>query len=506
VAAIDHNVFQDLVAPRPQGEPTLNLLDDWVLEAVELCITEEVHAEIDGCDDTALRKRMLTHAGSYRVIGQRDDNWRSLTASVARLAPDAGGADHRHVARAVSAGALYFVTRDEDLVRAADGLHTEFGVRVIRPEQLVVHLDLRRAHERYEPESLHATPITAVAACGIDQEECVRAFLNHRNGERTHELREALRRAMASSDEFYIRVFRADDGDLLGLLVMGQQGDLIDVPVMRVAGAGRLSTALARQLAFLGRQFAADNGCRSVTVSDPAPSGAVEGALPAEAYVKHGARWSCELVFGIVDADEMVDPDGINDRSADVARLERTLWPAKLRGGGLRTFMVPIRPAWAEALFDTKLAASTLFGRPLELGLGREHVYYRSPGAAGGIAAPARLLWYVSGQSRFHDVGHIRAVSQLVDVVTGAPESLHRRFSRLGVWDLQQVKAAADSNGRVMALRFVDTEVLERPLDLETLVALFGETGEVFTPPQSPRLAPEHTFCLLYQRASAYGD
>ena len=82
--------------------------------------------------------------------------------------------------------------------------------------------------------------------------------------------------------------------------------------------------------------------------------------------------------------------------------------------------------------------------------------------------------------------------------------TLYRRFARLGVWSEQQVCDAADANNTVMALRFVDTEVFERPLDLPTLREIDREAGSIFTAPQSPHRVPERMFCLLYQRASAY--
>jgi hypothetical protein len=48
----------------------------------------------------------------------------------------------------------------------------------------------------------------------------------------------------------------------------------------------------------------------------------------------------------------------------------------------------------------------------------------------------------------------------------GRPRTLHQRFARLGVWTEQQVCDAANANNTVMALRFTDTEVFERPLAL----------------------------------------
>jgi len=178
----------------------------------------------------------------------------------------------------------------------------------------------------------------------------------------------------------------------------------------------------------------------------------------------------------------------------------------KITGGELATFMISVHPVWAEQLFDTNLAAATLFGRRLDLGLSREHVYYRGAGWAGGLAHPARILWYVKGGTPGHPVGHLRATSQLAEVVVGRPRTLHQRFARLGVWTEQQVCDAASENNTVMALRFTDTEVFERPLDLTTLNQVYQTAGGTFRAPQSPQRVGEHMFCLLYRRASAHAS
>ena len=240
-----------------------------------------------------------------------------------------------------------------------------------------------------------------------------------------------------------------------------------------------------------------------MVLTDPTPSAAVVRSLPAENYVAtDDGRYVCEVERGIDTASELVRAAG----PVAAAALERQRWPKKVCGAGLQTFMVAIHPSWAEQLFDTNLAAGTLFGRSVDLGLSREHVYYRRPGAAGGMTTPARILWYVKGGVPAHQVGHLRAVSLLEEIVVGRPRVLYKRFARLGVWTERQVMKATNANQEVMALRFTDTEVLANPLELDELRRLYAQTGSTFTAPQSPRRVPEHTFRLLYTRASAYAS
>lgn len=284
-------------------------------------------------------------------------------------------------------------------------------------------------------------------------------------------------------------------------------GDTLCVDLMRVAGADRTSYAVARQLAFLQRQEMA-NSRRSgeVVVRDPNLSAAVRDALEIEGYEHADGLWTSAIRRGLRTVADFEEASGIGDSGLSLfaAAVERRLWPVKVTGAGLPTFVVPIRPAWAAQLFDSTLAARTLFGREAGLGLSREHVYYRKPRNANGIAAPTRILWYVSGRGHGQPEGSIRAVSQLAEVVVGRPLTIHERFSRLGVFDVDQVRGAADSSGRVMALRFTDTELLARPIMLSELRSIAQSEGASFVAPMSPRRIDEGLFERLYRQASAY--
>jgi predicted nucleic acid-binding protein/GNAT superfamily N-acetyltransferase len=506
IAVIDNNVFKDLISSRSQGRATRRLLDDWVAELVELCVTDELLHEINNCEDQAMRADMQRHASGYRLIAAPPTEWEELVDVVGRLAPAAGEADHRHIARAVAADAAYFATRDDEILEAADRLSEALRIAIVRPEMLILALDRLRSSGPYEPEALQATSVIGIRAADIDQNAFVSAFLNYGAGERAVDLRDVLRPALAAPDTNDVRVFAHADGTLRGALILATSADQVTVKLVRASASDRVGRAIARQLAFLPRQLAATRGGSQVVITDTNPSAVVVRSLSEEGYVQAAdGRWACGVQHGVVVADASM-PTSDAARRAAAAERERHLWPLKVTGAGLPCFMLSINATWAAELFDTTLAAATLFGRPLELGLSREHVYYRGPGWPGGIAHPARLLWYVTGGAPGHPIGHLRAVSQLAEVVVGRPRTLHQRFARLGVWNEQKVCSAADAKNTVMALRFVDTEVFDQPLDLPTLRQLHDGAGLTFAAPQSPRRVPEHMFCLLYQRASAYAS
>ncbi len=229
-------------------------------------------------------------------------------------------------------------------------------------------------------------------------------------------------------------------------------------------------------------------GLAQVVVEDSHLSPTVPSALESEAYVDGEGSWRACVERGLRTL--------AGTRRSEAGRIERVRWPRKVLGAGLPTYAVAIQPAFAERLFDTRLAEETLFRRDLSLGLGREQVYYRKPNPGAFMSAPGRILWYVSGGRPGHQVGEIRAISQLAEVVVDGPDVLCRRFERLGVWSFRQVSEVADRNGRVMALRVTDTELLRRPLELPEIQTACEEIGRTFRHPQAPIELDEQVFEL----------
>ena len=78
--------------------------------------------------------------------------------------------------------------------------------------------------------------------------------------------------------------------------------------------------------------------------------------------------------------------------------IEKALSPAKIVDLDIPAYIVPIQPGWAMHFFDVEIASQTLFGANPELAMKAENVYYKSINPR--LLNPARILWYVSDDSR----------------------------------------------------------------------------------------------------------
>jgi len=503
IAALDHNVFLDLhidVDERPQAAESKYLQEEWVADFVELCVTDEVFHEIYGHPDPEEQSVAWQWVDPYRNISKSNDGWKDLKAQVAVLAPKVGEADHHHVARAAAAGADYLVSRDKDLLDAAEAIEGALGLMVLSPAALIVRLDRVRADDPYQPVALQGTQLTQLSPTEDLQGEVLSALLNNPDGERRTDLAARLRPILADRENHDVQVVKGMDERIIAGFARQTVDQRLTIPFIRATRQPG-SNVVARQLVFAQRKRAADLRLGEVQITDPNPSKDVREALKAEHFEESPDGWISRVKRGLVDISRV---DLQHPSPMTPSEYEDRFWPVKILGGGVRTYLVPIKGPFAEELLDPRLAERSLFPRKLGLGLNREHVYYRNPQNDRGIAAGDRILWYVSGGLPAYRRGSVRAISQVADVVIGRPRTLHARFERFGVYSLEQVLECADRNGHVMALRFVNTEVLERPLVLDELEALWTEQDESFPAPQSPTLIGEHMFCLLYQRSSAY--
>ena len=196
--------------------------------------------------------------------------------------------------------------------------------------------------------------------------------------------------------------------------------------------------------------------------------------------------------------DGLFAPTG-DDLVHRAALAERWFEPFVVVGAGIPAYYVPIRHGWATDLVDVGLAADQLLQRPWRLGLRRELVYYRSPLNSRGIAAPARLVWYVSGSGP--GAGNVRGVSHLTDVAVDEPKRLYQRFRALGVWAERDVQMAAGKGPKAMALRFTATRRVG-PLPLRDYEGLMAPTKPFL---QSIHPIDEHTFVRILDYGPPHG-
>jgi GNAT superfamily N-acetyltransferase/predicted nucleic acid-binding protein len=514
-AAIDTNILRDLTeAGRTNADESNALLADYLVGLLEIVRTAALDVELDRMD-VGLRSRCTRRAQlllSVRsdpatraeIVDELQQHTRRLDPNNPRDAQDL--LDLHHVADAIAAGLNVLITNDQALTRIYGTVALQHGLRIMRPADVVVHIDELAHAESYRPASLLDTGYVE-RLIGSGEGDAVQPLRNQRTGERPRELSKTMvDLALTNAQRF--GVYRSS-GEIVACFATTSTPDVLQVPLLRVINQP-LGDTLARQLLFQVRQSARDSAQSVIQLIDQhlSPQARLaaindgfqeaRGILCGYALTAIGLAPEVERA-AIAAARVAGLPEPVPLRSGmpavAAAELERIWWPAKILDSQLPSYLVPIRQAFSADLLGVPAG---ILPRHDTLGISREHVYYRRPG---GIKphAPARLLWYMSegGNTVTHPAAVI-ACSQLDAVITAAPDELHDRFQHLGVWSKATVHQAA-RDGLAQALRFTNTEVFPQPIPRGRFRQLARENGSADNAPQSPTRISPALFAALYQ-------
>jgi GNAT superfamily N-acetyltransferase len=491
VAAIDANIFFDLVTARSQGDESRALNADWLQPELELCVADEIYHEINRGDDESERRRCRERCNNFRVLTPTDDRFLRKQAEVKALFGDGTSvqekSDRAHLAKAAATGVQVFLTRDEELLQRAEEIHERVGLEVMRPSSLIGRIDELRRSAAYEPAKLAGSSITLKRMVASEVEDLPSQLSMGVRGEKLADFRRTLRSMLAYPDRNDAFVVR--DGTVTLAVITFSRINPHTITVARIrVQPGSLNQTLGRHLVLRSIQEAIDRKATWVRVEDNYLTTELESALAEHSFFRTKRAWvRCamrvsgnlnEVITKLLAAEGGLaedvaaissEIDRLRSEPAALAQeLERVFWPAKVYHSGIKTFAVAIHPKWAQHFFDSQIAGQELFGADPWLALNREHVYYRSANRC-GLTAPARVLWYVTKDGDFEGSMSIRACSRLVGIEVDKPKPLFRRYERLGVYVWQNIFATADNSidNDIMALRFVDTEVFTRPITLK---------------------------------------
>ncbi|MCF3173945.1 GNAT family N-acetyltransferase [Streptomyces sioyaensis] len=503
VVTVDHGVFADLRGRSPASEAAQSraLEAGWLADLIEFAFTPQLLHDLRAIADTAERKhqraashglRRVTPDAEAVALRCHEMLEAARTAEVHDLPAESELMPRlQYVAETSCAGLQVLVTRDPLLMQLADVAWSIARVKVVAPSAVTLHVDELRQAQMYRPADLMGTEFRVSKVSPRAEAELV-AFFDQSGGDSGSAFAKRLQALAADTVVWNRELLRDGQGRPVALYAWAMDGRTLSVPVLRTA-AHPLEETLARQLLFSLKRLGRECGAQAVRVTDAFPSPATKTAAGDDGFFEHDGGLASLLVDVGGTAQEVAAVAGETARElgreetaleaglpAEVAGfVERAWWPAKVMDSLMPSFLVPIEPRWSTELFNTP---ATLLPRPDELGISREHVYYRSSGHR-GESVPARLLWYVSRGSSHEEGQMVIGCSQLDEVVIDAPDALHSKFEHLGVYGREQVRAIArrDASGRAMALRFSDTEIFPRMVPLRRLNSLAKGLGLQFS-------------------------
>lgn len=486
---IDTNIF---LALHGRGS------DSQVVQAIEavagrlqILVTPELKNELNRNPDDKERQRLIQIAQGYPqlpVAASTADEKESLLLQRSSQTPASiqDQSDARHVAYAMAAGIEIVVTQDRNAKSRLGEAARDLGVTITNPFELVVRLDEHEDQPSYSPQALKSTGYTLVESGSDDSE--LRDFINTARGERRGQYAAICNQLAALRPQSHRLLLRDPLGLPIGLIGTTSESATLTVSLLRIHNCA-LQSSVAAQLVGHLRALADEQSAEVIIVRDEGLDSSLFEALLEDGYhafvggmiaitiraaVTGGElreRWS--RILAALPGPEHDALKALNEvvqqsHTPSIAyQLEHQLRPLRLLDCDLDTWILSIKPGFATNLFGYP---PQLFERQSDLGIQREHVYFR--GAKSGENSPGRILWYATDPNK-----EIFAISSLVEVRDLAPESAHRKYRRLGVYDLEQLRASAKASGTVRVLRITDTELLPTPIPLTRIREIEHKTG-----------------------------
>jgi GNAT superfamily N-acetyltransferase len=530
--AIDANIFYDLNDPNRSGYIESNALRaDWLVDTLELCVTDAIRNDINQSQDKQQRADSWELVEQFTVLPCDQAKLLSVAETLKGLFPEdssaRGNSDRWQIARTIAADIPHFITRDEELLELSANVYELFGTTILRPADLIINIDELRREADYAPRRLSGT-LSEIRLVQAGQEDFLAEnFHAGAHGETKSVFRLRLRSILSDpgSNECYV-VFDLNNHPIGLVAYRRNQSNALELPLIRISRSP-IAPTLVRCLLFRSLVLAAEERRSIVVITDHPDDDTVADALKEDGFVVNSEQ-AIRLTVPIADTAKQIAKhlEGLHSQNPTVrqycseiahdlkdlstsssfdkaSEIERLLWPAKVIDVAIPSFLVPIQPEWAKELFDEKLAAQTLFGAKLELGLSREGVYYKAKTNFRQLKPPARILWYVSDAKRFAGARNLRACSRLDEVMVGKPKDLYRRFKRLGIYNWENVFEVAkkDLDREIMALRFSDTELFKNPIEWNELQSIL-RSGGCNTQIQSSVRVSAELFAQLYRRAT----
>jgi len=530
-AVIDANVFFGL-DERSVDPLVAPILDDWLTDEVNLCITQELQNEILRGHDSR-SKRSLQRTQQFERLPSTQVSDPLIVQDVeAVLGPrkSQDTSDLKHLLAAADARVPLFLTLDERMYKRRDKIQEILDIKILKPIELVIHLDEIRRNSLYEPERLGGTACTISPVRSSELRQVIERFHQTSMAKR-YLLDRRITSVLGQRQHPIASQILLDDGAPVALVVLDETArPVVHIPILRLLRhpfaptiARFVAVYAVRRSLMLAGHFC----CSLIIVDDEELQGSVADALSELGFLQVGGKWqkinliACGSVSEIdshltklhkevPEAQALAEMihSSINHTGSEIERrrvllgLEQSLFPAYVADDALPTYIVPIQPRWAQHLFDEQRAREQLFAAESSLALNWKNAYYRS-GTHSLMRAPGHVLWYVSeGKGAAPGPSAITACASIDETRIGEPKHVFGVFSRLGVFGWSDVKSIADKavGNRVEAFRFGPTVCFPNEVKLQNVREILARHGKGRPTLQAPIQISSPCFREIYER------
>ena len=503
---MDAQVLFDLGTPDDDGTaaPSKALLADFLVDELNLKITDETLVEINRDDIAERRNRSRQEALRFQQVSYDDQSLRQIQAALEKVLPTASDndlSDIKQLAKAAASNAPYFATRDKKLLGRSELINKLTGLQVRTPARIIVEINDRMAGtqgaERVSGPDVEWRRLSTPELQSFESQ----MFLLE--GERKHHFDQKLDAHLSKPESSICEVLRFTGAPVAIRVFSVGDAKVLNVHLGRVTHRAHDRVVEPYFVMALVLK-AAQTGTQMIVIDGDEVSERLVPHYRDFGFVEHGGSLVRFCIPAVLCRDEVLyrmeslrPGSPIVFSGMEPGELERRCSPLCLADFEQSFLIVPIRPGYAVNIVDFKRSAGDLYGGDPSRLLRPDNVYYRSAGTFKSLEPPTRILWYVSGD------GLIAGSSHLDCVEIGPAKDIFSKHQKRGTLDRKAVVRIAngDPEGEVMALSFSDTHPFPRRVSLDDIREVYRDLGDgtQFTP-VSIRPISSEIFHELFKR------
>jgi ribosomal protein S18 acetylase RimI-like enzyme len=522
-AVLDFNIIaklRDLNINDDCYDEVAHLQNDYLVSDVEYFKTAETISEIFRDQNSERKSRSTAFVKNFPELNIDKPSINELENQLKGIIPgssDNDRSDRRQIAEAILSGFPYFITLDEGILKNKKHIFNAYQLKVLKPSSLFLEIDVSTNAIDYFPNKLSGSnfSIKKATADEIDLLSCV--FLKNGDSEKKNDFSACINFILKKAGTLLLINERNDQVALIGHYECEME---LTVTLLRTKQYNLRQTIFMQNVYDL-INYAIKKNKEYIIITDKFLTNIEVSILESYGFYtcENGyIRGICNKVCKVENLETQLAPltgkipqlkpvlskfkEELSDTEVTLNTylLERLLWPFKLMNAEIDCFIVPIRPAYARELFDTKAAKQDLFGSQPQLIWNKENVYYRNlkPNIE---KFPARILWYASQDGHSNRQMSLVCSSYLDEVIIGPAKDLFKRYDKFGVFSWEKnIKPLAknDPNKHIKVLRFSNSEPFNHPVAYKKVKEILEVRNEKDNNFQSPLKIRASTFIELY--------
>lgn len=522
---LDANI---LIKLRDTKEDEINEIQalnaDWLEDEVEYFYAQEMLNEINRDSNKERAKATRQFIDKYKSAIFNPEERNGIYGELEKFLCGKSAndiSDKNQLSECIASGIDCFITTDNNILGASDKVYNLYSVKVLTPSEFILHIDQLKNKSNYNSVRLAGANYETKNIESSDINQLTVLFISKELDEKKHELSDKINQIIGNIKNSYIKIVKDNKTDYIGFIAGTFTNNVFLITVLRTK-RNKIANILLYQLLTDIMNHASENGLSKIIIDDKYLTISQIEIIENFGFEKIEEIFSKTLINGIIETSQLITHSTIISNNIDVLsitekinslddeedkkllkfRLERKLWPLKLKDLAIPTYIIPIKSYWASQLFDFHQADQSLFGAKAELVWHRENIYYRNVMPV-SEKYPARILWYVSSEKRTttgRDKG-IVACSYLDEVTIASAKSLFQRFKNFGIYEWKDVYNLAEQNldKEIKAIKFSDTEVFKKTIGLNKITQILEENGRVRNTFTSPLEVSKEIFNKIYE-------